>query len=211
MPDPVALTSVVASGVVAVGALALTWGNGVLQRRHERRTAHEERTWTTRSEGLFAVVGACRSLVDSIDRPGAFGAIDTLDRERGEYESTVHEHIGVSEIGVKVGDVADRLHALVPVMEVYGSAEARTAFHALRRMLRDSDHDPNASDRLAAIRRGKAAAVDAKDYRSAATARRLEREVLEGARARLTVDLDELRERAVTVIEATRASLETDR
>ncbi|HEX6249763.1 MAG TPA: hypothetical protein VFZ64_17995 [Nocardioidaceae bacterium] len=210
MSDPVALTSVVVSGLVALGALAVSFRSGVLQRRHEQRMAHDERSWTTRSDGLFAVVGACRALVDAIDRPGSFEAIETLDLERGDYEATAHEHIGVSEIGVKVGDVADRLSTLVPVVEVYGSAEARAAFHELRRMLRDSDYDPHAADRLAAIRRGKVAAIDAKDYRSAATARRLEREVLEAARARLAVDLDELRGRAETVIEEIRAGLDEE-
>jgi hypothetical protein len=119
----------------------------------------------------------------------------------------VQEHLGVSEVGVRVADVVDRLDHLVPIVEVYGSPECRDAFHALRQVLRDSGYDPRAPERVDAIRRGKSAAIDAKDYRGAATARRLEREVLENARSRLTVDLDETRAKAERLIEAARKDL----
>ena len=51
-----------------------------------------------------------------------------------------------------------------------------------------------------------AAAIDAKDYRSAATARRLERELLEEARNRLVIDLDRTRELAERVVATARES-----
>lgn len=210
MADPVALTSVVASGVVALGALAVSYRSGREQRRHDQQVAYEERSWRRKSEGLFDVIAACRSLIDAIDRPGSIDVIETLDLERGDYQATVQEHIGVSEIGVKVGDVVQRLHELTPVVEVYGSAKCRTAFDDLRQLLRDSGYDPRAADRLASVRRGKQAAIDAKDYRSAATARRLEREVLEDARTRLTIDLPDTRARAEGLIDAARESLKGD-
>lgn len=210
MADPLAFTSVVASGLVALGALVVFYLNGSQQRRHESRLAYEERSWRRKSEGLFDVVATCRSLIDAIDRPGSLDVIETLDRERGDYQATVQEYIGVSEVGVRVGDVVQRLHELVPVVELYGSKACREAFDDLRRLLRDSGYDPRAADRLASVRRGKLAAIDAKDYRSAATARRLEREVLEDARTRLTIDLDETRAKAVRLVEATRESIQGD-
>jgi hypothetical protein len=107
---------------------------------------------------------ARRSLIDAIDRPGNLEAIEAFDLERGDYQSTVREHVGVSEVGVRVGEVAG-------------------------------------------IRRGKAAAVEAKDYHSAATARRLERELLEDARTRLTIELPDTGARAQRLIDAARADL----
>lgn len=207
MADPVALTSVIASATVALGALAGSYQSGREQRRHEARLDYEGRAWRRKSEGLFDVIATSRSLIDSIDRPGSIEAIETLDRERGEYQAAVREHIGVSEVGVRVGDVVNRLNELVPIVEVYASATCREAFDDLRRMLRDSGYDPRAADRLAAVRRGKTAAIDAKDYHSAATARRLEREVLEDARTSLTIELPETRAKAERLIEATRESL----
>lgn len=108
---------------------------------------------------------------------------------------------------MEVGDVVNRLHELVPIVEVYGSAPCRQAFDDLRQLLRDSGYDPHAADRLAAVRRGKLAAIEAKDYHSAATARRLEREVLEGARTSLTIELPEARSKAERLIETARESL----
>jgi len=210
MADPVALTSVVASGLVAVTAFVTTYRSGSEQRRHQERLALESRTWQTRSEGLLDLVATCRALVDSIDRPGDFETVEALDTERGDYQATAREHIGVSEVGVRVGDAVERLQRLVPVVEVFASAECRDAFHELRGLLKDSGYDPRASDRLEAVRRGKVAAVDAKDYRSAATARRLEREILDDARARLTIDLSQARAGAVQVIETARESLGGD-
>ena len=207
MPDPLALISVVFSWLVALGGLFVAYRGGTEQRRHEERVALRGRSWQRASEGLFDLIATCRSLTDVIDRPGSIDVIEALDLERGEYQATVQEHIGVSEIGVRVGDVVQRLHALVPVVEVYGSKECRDVFEDLRQLLRDSGYDPRASDRLVAIRRGKAAAIDAKDYRSAATARRLEREVLEDARGRLTIDLDDTRARAERLIEAAAKSV----
>lgn len=207
MPDPVALTSVVASATVALGALVVSYQSGKEQRRHEARLDLEGRAWRRKSEGLFDVIATCRSLIDAIDRPGSVETIEALDSERGEYQATVREHIGVSEIGVRVGDVVNRLHELVPIVEVYGSAPCRQAFDDLRQLLRDSGYDPHAADRLAAVRRGKLAAIEAKDYHSAATARRLEREVLEGARTSLTIELPEARSKAERLIETARESL----
>lgn len=207
MADPVALTSVIASGLVALAGLALTYRSGREQRRHDERLAYDERAWQRKSEGLFDLITTCRSLVDAIGRQGSIEAIETLDDERGDYEATVREHIGVSEIGVRVGDVVHRLQDLVPIVEVYGSTRCREAFEDLRRTLRDSGYDPRASDRLSAVRRGKVAAIDAKDYRSAATARRLEREILEAARTQLTIDLVQTREKAERLIDAARESV----
>ena len=207
MADPVALTSVIASGLVALAGLALTYRSGREQRRHDERLAYDERAWQRKSEGLFDLITTCRSLVDAIGRQGSIEAIETLDDERGAYEATVREHIGVSEIGVRVGDVVHRLQDLVPIVEVYGSTRCREAFEELRRTLRDSGYDPRASDRLSAVRRGKVAAIDAKDYRSAATARRLEREILEAARTQLTIDLVQTREKAERLIDAARESV----
>jgi hypothetical protein len=207
MADPVALTSVIASGLVALAGLGLTYRSGREQRRHDERLAYDERAWQRKSEGLFDLITTCRSLVDAIGRQGSIEAIETLDDERGDYEATVREHVGVSEIGVRVGDVVHRLQDLVPIVEVYGSTRCREAFEDLRRTLRDSGYDPRASDRLSAVRRGKVAAVDAKDYRSAATARRLEREILEAARTQLTIDLVQTREKAERLIDAARESV----
>ena len=207
MADPVALTSVVTSGLVAVTAFVTTYRGNVEQRRHQERLDHQGRSWQRESEGLFDLVTTCRALVDAIERPGSIDAMQALDLERGDYEASAREHIGVSEIGVRVGDVVHRLHELVPIVEVYGSPECREAFHDLRQLLLDSGYDPRAADRLDSIRRGKAAAVDAKDYRSAATARRLEREVLDDARNRLTIDLPETRAKAELLIDAARANL----
>ena len=207
MADPVAFTSVIASAAVALGALVLFYEGGREQRRHEARLDFEGRAWRRKSEGLFDVIATCRSLIDAIDRPGSFDAIEALDLERGEYQATVREHIGVSEIGIRVGDVVNRLNELVPIVDVYGSGTCRDAFDDLRQLLRDSGYDPRAADRLASIRRGKAAAIDAKDYHSAATARRLEREVLEAARTSLTIEVPEARAKAERLIEAARETL----
>jgi hypothetical protein len=177
------------------------------QRRHERDLARDARAWGLEAEGMADVISTCRSLVDAIERPGSFDAIQELDLERGDYEATVREHLGVSEVGARVGDVVRRLHELVPAVELYGSAECREAFQELRWHLRDSGYDPSASDRLAAVRRSKAAAVESKDYRSAATARRLERELLEAARTRLNIDLEQTKELAERLIDSTRASI----
>ena len=125
MADPVALTSVIASGLVALAGLALTYRSGREQRRHDERLAYDERAWQRKSEGLFDLITTCRSLVDAIGRQGSIEAIETLDDERGDYEATVREHIGVSEIGVRVGDVVHRLQDLVPIVEVYGSTRCR--------------------------------------------------------------------------------------
>lgn len=210
MADPVALTSVVTTGLVALTGLGVSYRMSRDQRRHQLRAADAERAWQRRSEGLSDLIATCRSLVDVIDRPGSFDAIQELDLERGDYEATVHEYVGVSEVGARVGDVVRRMHELVPVVEVYASADCRTAFEELRWHLRDSGYDARASDKLAAIRRSKAAAIESKDYRSAATARRLERELLEAARTRLTIDLDKTRALAENLIEAARDSVRDD-
>jgi hypothetical protein len=207
MADPLAYTSVVSSWLVAMGALYASYRGGSDQRRHEERLALQERGWEQKAEGLFAVIAACQTLVDAIDRRGSLEAVEALDGERGDYEAAAHEHLGVSEVGVRVADVVDRLHRLVPVVEVYATPGCREAFHDLRHLLRDSGYDPRASERLEAVRRGKDAAVEAKDYRSATTARRLEREVLEDARARLTIDLAGARVKAERLIESARENL----
>lgn len=206
MTDPVALTAVVSTGLVAVVALGVAFQMTREQRRHDLVRARAERVWSVEAEGMADLVATCRSLVDALDRPGSFDAIAELDLERGDYEATVREHVGVSEIGVRIGDVVRRLHELVPAVELYGSPACRKTFADLRWHLRDSGYDPTASDRLAAIRRGKTAAIESKDYRSAATARRLERELLEEARNRLDIDLDRTRELAEQLITATRES-----
>jgi len=208
MTDPVALTSVVSTGLVALVGLVVAYQMSREQRRNDHLRARGERAWTVEAAGMADLVATCRSLVDALDRPGSFDAIAELDLERGDYEASVREHLGVSEIGVRVGDVVRRLHELVAVVELYGSRECRATFADLRWHLRDSGYDPTASDRLAAIRRGKAAAIESKDYRSAATARRLERELLEEARNRLTIDLERTRELAEQLITATRESIE---
>ncbi len=207
MTDAVALTSVIASGLLALGVVVLGYRTAREQRRQERQRDHDARAWERKADGLFDVVATARALIDAIDRPGNLDAIEAFDLERGDYQSTVREHVGVSEVGVRVGEVAERLHRLVPVVEVYGSPACREALHDLRTALRDSGHDPRAADRLAGIRRGKAAAVEAKDYHSAATARRLERELLEHARTRLTIELPDTRARAQRLIDAARADL----
>ena len=208
MPDAIALLSIIFSWLVAMACLFISYRSGRDQRAHQERLAYDARSWQTKSEGLFDLIATCRSLADAIERPGSIETMEALDAERGEYEASTHEHIGVSEIGVKVADAVERLRDLVPIVEVYGSASCRQAFHDLRRLLRDSGYDPRASDRLEAIRRGKVAAIDAKDYRSAATARRLEREVLDDARARLTLDLSQAQAKAERLIDAARESVE---
>jgi hypothetical protein len=210
MADPLAYTSVVSSWLVAMGALYASYRSSGEQRRHEERLAKDARGWEMKAEGLFGVIAACRTLIDAIDRRGSLDAIETLDAERGDYEAAAHEHLGVSEVGVRVGDVVDRLQRLVPVVEVYGTTECREAFHDLRQLLRDSGYDPRASERLEAVRRGKVAAIDTHDYRSATTARRLEREVLEDARARLTIDLATAHAKAERLVELARENLGAD-
>jgi hypothetical protein len=210
MADPAALTSIITSGLVAMTAFVTTYRTSREQRRHEERLAHDGRSWQRKSEGLFDLLASCRALTDAIDRPGSIDTMETLDLERGDFQATALEHIGVSEIGVRVGDVLHRFHDLVPIVEVYGTSRCRDAFEDLRRVLRDSNYDPRASDKLVAIRRSKAAAIEAKDYRGAATARRLEREVLEDARTRLTIDLPATRAKAETLIDAARESLDGD-
>jgi hypothetical protein len=208
MSDPLALFSVMFSWLVAMGALFMSYRSGSEQRRHEERLARQQRGWDKMLEGLFDVISSCRFLADAIDRRGSMEVIEELDAERGAFQSAVKEHLGVSEIGVRVADVVDRLNHLVPIVEVYASTECRDAFHDLRRMLRDSGYDPRAADRLDAVRRSKSAAIDAKDYQGAATARRLERAVLEDARSRLTIDLGETRARAERLIDAARNDLD---
>ncbi|MGZ4748742.1 MAG: hypothetical protein ACXVYY_16830, partial [Oryzihumus sp.] len=159
------------------------------------------------SDGLLNLVATCRALVDAIDRPGSIDTIEALDRERGEYLATVREHVGVSVIGVRVGDVVHRMQQLVPAVEVYGSRDCRKAFHELRRLLRDSGYDPRAGERLAAVQRSKTAAVDGDDFHGAATARRMERQVLEDARTKLELDLDQARDLAERLIDSVRDSL----
>jgi hypothetical protein len=210
MADPLAYTSVVSSWLVAMGALYASYRSSSEQRRHDERLAHDARGWEKKSEGLFGVIAASRTLIDAIDKRGSLEAIEALDAERGDYEAAAHEHLGVSEVGVRVGDVVDRLQRLVPVVEVYGSTECREAFHDLRQLLRDSGYDPRASERLEAIRRSKVAALDTHDYRSATTARRLERELLEDARQRLTIDLAAVHEKAERLVELARKDLGAD-
>lgn len=207
MADPVVLVSVVASSAVAIGGLAFAYVGAERQRRHQERLAQQERAWQATSDGLLDLVATCRALTDAIDRPGSVDAIETLDRERGEYLATVREHVGVSVIGVRVADVVHRMQQLVPAVEVYGTPACRETFHELRAMLRDSGYDPRAGERLAAVQRSKAAAVDSDDFRGAATARRLERQVLEDARTRLELDLDRTRQLAERLIETVRDSL----
>ena len=119
----------------------------------------------------------------------------------------MHEHVGVSVIGVRVGDVVHRMQQLVPAVEVYGTRACREAFHELRKLLRDSGYDPRAGERLAAVRRSKMAAVDGDDFHGAATARRMERQVLEDARTKLELDLDQVRDLAERLIDTVRDSL----
>lgn len=207
MADPVVLLSVSASTAVALGGLTVAFLGAERQRRHQERLAQQERAWQATSDGLLNLVATCRALVDAIDRPGSVDTIEALDRERGEYLATVHEHVGVSVIGVRVGDVVHRMQQLVPAVEVYGSRACREAFHELRTLLRDSGYDPRAGDRLAAVRRSKMAAVDSDDYHAAATARRMERQVLEDARTKLELDLDRARDLAEQLIDAVRDSL----
>ena len=156
MAEPVVLLSVTASTAVAIGGLTLAFLGAERQRRHQERLAQQERAWRATSDGLLDLVATCRALVDAIDRPGSIDTIEALDRERGEYLATVHEHVGVSVIGVRVGDVVHRMQQLVPSVEVYGSRDCREAFHELRRLLRDSGYDPRAasgSPRCSAARR----------------------------------------------------------
>ncbi|MGZ4436126.1 MAG: hypothetical protein ACXVW6_00715 [Nocardioidaceae bacterium] len=207
MADPVVLQSVTASTAVAIGGLTLAFLGAERQRRHQERLAQQERAWQATSDGLLNLVATCRALVDAIDRPGSIDTIEALDRERGEYLATVREHVGVSVIGVRVGDVVHRMQQLVPAVEVYGSRDCRKAFHELRRLLRDSGYDPRAGERLAAVQRSKTAAVDGDDFHGAATARRMERQVLEDARTKLELDLDQARDLAERLIDSVRDSL----
>ena len=198
MADPVVLLSVTASTAVAIGGLGLAFLGAERERRHQERLAQQQRAWQATSDGLLNLVATCRALVD---------AIEALDRERGEYLATVHEHVGVSVIGVRVGDVVHRMQQLVSAVEVYGSRACREAFHELRKLLRDSGYDPRAGERLAAVQRSKTAAVDSDDFHGAATARRMERQVLEDARTTLNLDLDRARDLAERLIDSVRDSL----
>ncbi|MGZ4427345.1 MAG: hypothetical protein ACXVXC_01770 [Nocardioidaceae bacterium] len=207
MADPVVLLSVTASTAVAIGGLTLAFLGAERQRRHQERLAQQERAWQATSDGLLNLVATCRAMVDAIDRPGSIDAMEALDRERGEYLASVDEHVGVSVIGIRVGDVVHRMQQLVPAVEVYGSPACREAFHELRKLLRDSGYDPRAGERLAAVQRSKMAAVDGEDFRGAATARRMERQVLEDARTKLELDLDQTRALAERLIDTVRDSL----
>ncbi|MGZ4492889.1 MAG: hypothetical protein ACXVEU_19665 [Nocardioidaceae bacterium] len=207
MADPVVLLSVTASTAVAIGGLTLAFLGAERQRRHQERLAQQERAWQATSDGLLNLVATCRAMVDAIDRPGSIDAMEALDRERGEYLASVDEHVGVSVIGIRVGDVVHRMQQLVPAVEVYGSPPCREAFHELRKLLRDSGYDPRAGERLAAVQRSKMAAVDGEDFRGAATARRMERQVLEDARTKLELDLDQTRALAERLIDTVRDSL----
>src|SRR4051812_19508930 len=75
MADPVALASVISSGLIAGGSLWFNYRNGRQQRTHEASLAYEARVWGIKNDALFEVISATRRLCEvfkhaSVDAAG---------------------------------------------------------------------------------------------------------------------------------------------
>jgi hypothetical protein len=187
--DPVALTSVVSSGLVALGGLFVTYRSGREQRAHEARLAYEERAWEEKSSALFRVIAQTRGLLDVIQ------STDEWERQ---------------ELGVRAGTTLNALDDLVPVVESYASTACRSAFDTFRQLLRDAKPDTLAKVQLEMFREKKMDAIDAQDFVEAKRLVARERAVQEQATAALRLDVDKAVRVGQELIDAARSSVRGD-
>ncbi|ANH39967.1 hypothetical protein I601_3561 [Nocardioides dokdonensis FR1436] len=186
MPDVVALTSVVSSGLVALGGIGATVWSGRQQRQHEKRLAYEGRAWERKSDALFSVIASARRLLDVLEG-------DERRRER---------------LGVDVESILDDLRESGPIVEAYASEACRAALHDLATLLDAAERDLVAPFQVARIRRQKEEAIDAGDFEEAARLRHRERQVSRAAAEALNLDQQEAASRARRLIAAARDSVQ---
>lgn len=187
MADPVAIVSVVSSGLVALGGLYVNYRSGREQRKHEKRLSFEEHVWERKSEGLFGAIAASRVLLDTLDSRAPHDAKENLP--------------------LRLVEIAERLDDLLPVVEAYGSSECRYAFEDLRALLKSAAPDPRTSAVAYVAARGKEKAIDEADFAAASGWRDREKKALREMREALDLDLDEVRSHASRVIATSRESL----
>lgn len=189
MDSWVALASVVSSGLVALVGLWLTYRSGRDQRRHEKALAYEQRAWEKKSESLFAVINAARTLLDTMS------AVTPSLRDM---------------IAFRVFSVADVLDEEVALVEAYASTDTIKAFHSLRDLLHSANSDLLLESRITKKRKAKEEAIDDQDFQTAARLRDEERQLMRSAVDRLGIDLDEVAKRAEALLAAARASVRGD-
>lgn len=182
--DTVAIVSIVASACVGIAGLITPLIAGAWQRRHERTLAFESRAWDRKVDGMFSVIGHCRSFLDLADA-SADSPVLVLAAER------LH---------------AD-LYELVPVVETFASTRCRVQYADFRRCLSRNGINILTLMRAEAAREEKEHAIDVKDFAGAAKARDREKELLEEVKRSSTLDTSEALRLAKEVIGAARASL----
>lgn len=181
----IATVSVISSAAVAGLTIAANVFTGERQRRHEADLDFEARVWERKSEALFEVIRQCHRLADS-DRP-------VTDDNRVGY-------------ALEMSKMLDMLHDQVSTVEAFASSRCRTELRGLIEALRAGGvtHRDGAD---VAHWRNQSLDTPSDDYESKRTYWAWAEQSEKRAVANFDPDIDDLRARAVRLLEAARESV----
>lgn len=187
--DTVALVSVIGSSSLALGSLVVGYLNSKEQRKHEASLAFESRAWERKSDALFRAIRAARAVCDSFKLDGDVARVDSLRQ--------------IEALRAELIDV-------LPVIEAYGSEQARDSLHRVRAVLGEVYFDPGWLPYIGDVRRRKADLIEARDFDAAHGLRVEEQRAMNELFKSLKWDPDRLEDALLALIDSARLSVRTD-
>lgn len=190
MPD-IATVSVIASATLAALTIGANVFTGERQRRHEADLDFEGRVWDQKSTALFAVIRECHRIT-----------------ERGYV--TDANRLGYA---LRLSEVLDALHALLPAVEAFASSQCRKELNGLINELQRQGVKMGAAGRAAHWRKQYLDAFPetgvhpVKDMQRQVRYHQWAQEAEQEAVKEFKPDLPELRGRAQELMDAARESV----
>ncbi|WP_146825482.1 hypothetical protein [Aeromicrobium flavum] len=186
-----AIASVLSSAAIAGCGLVLNFMNGAKQRDHEARQSYEQRAWEQKSGALFGLIRHANYLDDTVT------AASNGDPHAWE------------ELAISIPETHDELLGIRPEIVAFASHQCQVALNELLECLRSPArlYDPVLMVRVGDARHAKEAGIDSLNFELAANQRAEERRLLQEAMDGAGVDLVELKARAVSAVNASRASV----
>ncbi|MFC5179474.1 hypothetical protein [Nocardioides taihuensis] len=183
MPNAASL-SVIFTGSVALGSLAVTALGARAQRKHEAGLAYQERVWDAKSEVLLNAIRVSLSIVRVV---GARAEMRHL------AESLVAAREYIDEFSAEI--------------EAYGSEATRKALRDLEAKIQLTLIQSNSAGMLRSVRAWKLSKVEEQDYDEARKASADERSMLDAIAHNLTEDPPVYRDAAQALIDSARKDL----
>lgn len=193
--DVVALASVIGSSGLALGTLLVGHLNSKQQRNHEAALAYESRAWEQKSEALFRTIRAARAVCDAI---------------QSERNPALRTGLGRVDTLRAIHALRAELAEVLPVIEAYGSENARRDLHQVHAVMQEVYFEPAYLEDIAEYRTEKAKLIEAQDFDAAAALRDREVAATGGLFETVTLDAPKLERALLALIESARLSVRGD-